>query len=103
LGEPLPAGAPPDPLVSLFLRREQRQQRRERESSLAQRLRRFLRRKFFLFRRSALMTLIALRNLALGRPAPERLAQEVAFASWRGEEEEARPESDGGAPRGPEL
>uniref|UniRef100_A0A8C9NPJ4 Uncharacterized protein n=1 Tax=Serinus canaria TaxID=9135 RepID=A0A8C9NPJ4_SERCA len=49
---------------------------------------RFLRRKFFLFRRSALMTLIALRNLALGRPAPERLAQEVAFASWRGEEEE---------------
>ncbi|NXX72371.1 VKGC carboxylase, partial [Spizella passerina] len=103
LGEPLPAGAPPDPLVSLFLRREQRQQRRERESSLAQRLRRFLRRKFFLFRRSALMTLIALRNLALGRPAPERLAQEVAFASWRGEEEEARPESDGGAARGPEL
>ncbi|XP_059346739.1 vitamin K-dependent gamma-carboxylase [Ammospiza nelsoni] len=103
LGEPLPAGAPLDPLVSLFLRRERRQQRRERESSLAQRLRRFLRRKFFLFRRSALMTMIALRNLALGRPAPERLAQEVAFASWRGEEEEARPESDGGAPRGPEL
>lgn len=49
------------------------------------------------------MTLIALRNLALGRPAPERLAQEVAFASWRGEEEEARPEGDAGAPRGPEL
>ncbi|XP_027766082.1 vitamin K-dependent gamma-carboxylase [Empidonax traillii] len=51
LGEPLPAGAPLDPLVSLFLRREQREQRRERESSPAQRLRRFLRRKFFLFRR----------------------------------------------------
>ncbi|XP_041280593.1 vitamin K-dependent gamma-carboxylase isoform X2 [Onychostruthus taczanowskii] len=103
LGEPLPAGAPLDPLVSLFLRREQRQQRRERQSSPAQRLRRFLRRKFFLFRRSALMTLIALRNLALGRPSPERLAQEVAFASWRGEEEEAQPEADGGAQRGPEL
>ncbi|NXC02341.1 VKGC carboxylase, partial [Orthonyx spaldingii] len=83
LGEPLPAGVPLDPVVSLFLRREQREQRRERDSSPAQRLRRFLRRKFFLFRRSALMTLIALRNLALGRPAPERLAQEVAFASWR--------------------
>ncbi|NXB58165.1 VKGC carboxylase, partial [Struthidea cinerea] len=83
LGEPPPAGVPLDPVVSLFLRRERREQRRERESSLAQRLRRFLRKKFFLFRRSALMTLIALRNLALGRPSPERLAQEVAFASWR--------------------
>ncbi|NWV61456.1 VKGC carboxylase, partial [Malurus elegans] len=128
LGEPPPAGVPLDPVVSLFLRREQREQRRERESSLAQRLRRFFRRKFFLFRRrsvpkppspcppvvprapiahrcpcSALMTLIALRNLALGRPSPERLAQEVAFASWRGEEEEARPETGGGAHRGPEL
>uniref|UniRef100_A0A8C5TBJ6 VKGC carboxylase n=1 Tax=Malurus cyaneus samueli TaxID=2593467 RepID=A0A8C5TBJ6_9PASS len=98
LGEPPPAGVPLDPVVSLFLRREQREQRRERESSLAQRLRRFFRRKFFLFRRSALMTLIALRNLALGRPSPERLAQEVAFASWRGEEEEARPETGGAAP-----
>ncbi|NWV14662.1 VKGC carboxylase, partial [Ptilonorhynchus violaceus] len=83
LGEPPPAGVPLDPVVSLFLRREQREQRRERESSLAQRLRRFLRRKFFLFRRSALMTLIALRNLALGRPSLQRLAQEVAFANWR--------------------
>ncbi|NXT63061.1 VKGC carboxylase, partial [Chaetops frenatus] len=97
LGEPLPAGVPLDPVVSLFLRREQREQRREQDSSLAQRLRRFLRRKFFLFRRRAL------RNLALGRPAPERLAQEVAFANWRGEEEEARPETDRGAQRGPEL
>ncbi|NWQ71961.1 VKGC carboxylase, partial [Neopipo cinnamomea] len=51
VGEPPPAGVPLDPLVSLFLRREQREQRRERESSPAQRLRRFLRRKFFLFRR----------------------------------------------------
>ncbi|NWU87516.1 VKGC carboxylase, partial [Onychorhynchus coronatus] len=51
LGEPPPAGVPLDPLVSLFLRREQREQRRERESSPAQRLRRFVRRKFFLFRR----------------------------------------------------
>ncbi|NXK70182.1 VKGC carboxylase, partial [Sylvietta virens] len=83
LGEPLPTGVPLDPVVSLFLRREQREQRRQRESSLAQRLQRFLRKKFFLFRRSALMTLIALRNLVLGRPSPERLAQEVTFANWR--------------------
>uniref|UniRef100_A0A8D2PJJ6 Gamma-glutamyl carboxylase n=1 Tax=Zosterops lateralis melanops TaxID=1220523 RepID=A0A8D2PJJ6_ZOSLA len=102
LGEPPPAGIPLDPVVSLFLRREQREQRRERESSLAQRLRRFLHRKFFLFRRSALMTLIALRNLALGRPSPERLAQEVTFANWRGEEE-AWPKTSGGDKRGPEL
>lgn len=126
LGEPLPAGVPLDPVVSLFLRREQREQRRERESSLAQRLRRFLQRKFFIFRRrsvpkplcplvprcprapvahrcprSALMTLIALRNLVLGRPSPERLAQEVTFANWRGEE--TWPETSGGAQRGPEL
>ncbi|NXG15944.1 VKGC carboxylase, partial [Grallaria varia] len=104
LGEPPPAGVPLDPVVSLFLRREQREQQRERNSSPAQRLRRFLRRKFFLFRRSALMTLIALRNLALGRPEPQRLAQEVAFASWRGEEEEgARTEGEGAARGGPEL
>lgn len=52
--------------------------------------------------RSALMTLISLRNLALGRPPLEQLAQEVAFANWRGEEEEgARPEGEGQAP--PEL
>ncbi|NWI75992.1 VKGC carboxylase, partial [Dryoscopus gambensis] len=56
LGDPPPAGVPLDPVVSLFLRREQREQRRERESSLAQRLRRFLRRKFFLFRRRSVPT-----------------------------------------------
>ncbi|KAM6341382.1 LOW QUALITY PROTEIN: vitamin K-dependent gamma-carboxylase [Podargus strigoides] len=48
--------------------------------------------KFYLFRRSALMTFISLRNLALGRPPPQQLAQEVAYANWRGEEEEDNPE-----------
>ncbi|XP_074419616.1 vitamin K-dependent gamma-carboxylase isoform X1 [Larus michahellis] len=99
LGElPVP-GTPPDPLVSAFLRRQQRleEQQRRREASLAQRLLRFLRKKFYLFRRSALMTCISLRNLALGRPPLQQLAQEVAFANWRGEEEEARPEGEGGA------
>lgn len=48
------------------------------------------------------MTLISLRNLALGRPPLEQLAQEVAFANWRGEEEEGtRPEGEGQA--SPEL
>ncbi|NXS61176.1 VKGC carboxylase, partial [Brachypteracias leptosomus] len=89
LGEPLPPGVELDPLVSVFLRRQQRleQQNRRREAGLGQRLSRFLRKKFFLFRRSALMTLISLRNLALGRPPLSQLAQEVAYANWRGEEE----------------
>ncbi|NXW94213.1 VKGC carboxylase, partial [Alopecoenas beccarii] len=101
LGEPVPNGAPPDPLVTTFLRWERRleQQNRRREAGLGPRLLRFLRRKFHLFRRSALMTLISLRNLALGRPPPEQLAREVTFANWRGEEEEGRPEdANGGDP-----
>uniref|UniRef100_A0A8V5GYA5 Vitamin K-dependent gamma-carboxylase n=1 Tax=Melopsittacus undulatus TaxID=13146 RepID=A0A8V5GYA5_MELUD len=90
LGEPLPPGAAPDPLVALLLRREQRQRERERErrAGMGQRLRRFLHRKLFLFRRSLLMTYISLRNLAVGRPPPQRLAQELAFADWRPAEEE---------------
>ncbi|KAM6369612.1 LOW QUALITY PROTEIN: vitamin K-dependent gamma-carboxylase [Pluvialis apricaria] len=102
LGEPPVAGTPPDPLVSAFLRRQRRleEQQRRREASLAQRFHRFLRKKFYLFRRSALMTCISLRNLALGRPPLQQLAEEVAFANWRGEEEEG----GGGAQQGgPEL
>ncbi|KAM7080870.1 vitamin K-dependent gamma-carboxylase isoform 1-T1 [Ciconia maguari] len=105
LGEPLAAGAVADPVVTTFLRRQRRleEQSRRREASLAQRLHRFLRKKFYLFRRSALMTSISLRNLALGRPPLEQLAQEVAFANWRGEEEETRPEGGGEGQGGPEL
>ncbi|XP_062493656.1 vitamin K-dependent gamma-carboxylase [Pezoporus occidentalis] len=97
LGEPLPPGAAEDPLVALLLRRERRERERERErgAGLGQRLRRFLRRKLRLFRRSVLMTCISLRNLAVGRPPPERLAQELAFADWR-EEEEEKGGDDGG-------
>ncbi|XP_064897200.1 vitamin K-dependent gamma-carboxylase isoform X1 [Columba livia] len=103
LGEPVPNGVTADPLVTTFLRWEQRleQQNRRREAGLAPRLLRFLRRKFYLFRRSALMTLISLRNLALGRPPLEQLAREVTFANWRGEEDEGRPED--GAGGDPEL
>ncbi|KAM6395625.1 vitamin K-dependent gamma-carboxylase [Rhynochetos jubatus] len=106
LGEPPVAGAAADPLVSAFLRRQQRleERNRQREAGLAQRLHRFLRKKFYLFRRSALMTCISLRNLALGRPPLQQLAQEVAFANWRGEEEEdARPEAGTGYQSDPEL
>ncbi|KAM9609654.1 vitamin K-dependent gamma-carboxylase isoform 3-T3 [Morphnus guianensis] len=105
LGEPPPAGTAADPVVTAFLRRQRRleEQNRRREASLAQRLHRFLRKKFYLFRRSALMTCISLRNLALGRPPLQQLAQEVAFANWRGEEEEARPEGGGGGQGDPEL
>ncbi|NXV79820.1 VKGC carboxylase, partial [Atlantisia rogersi] len=99
LGEPIPAGTPTDPLVRTFLRRQRRleEQQRRRQASLAQRLHRFLLKKFYLFRRSALMTLISLRNLALGRPPLQQLAQEVAYANWRGEEEE-QPQSEQGNP-----
>ncbi|NXT91350.1 VKGC carboxylase, partial [Anhinga rufa] len=105
LGEPLAAGAVADPVVTAFLRRQQRleEQTRRREASLAQRLHRFLRKKFYLFRRSTLMTCISLRNLALGRPPLEQLAQEVAFANWRGEEEAQPKGSAGEGQGGPEL
>ncbi|XP_075300670.1 vitamin K-dependent gamma-carboxylase [Opisthocomus hoazin] len=105
LGEPPAAGVALDPVVSAFLRRERRleERNRRREAGLAQRLHRFLRKKFYLFRRSILMTCISLRNLALGRPPPQQLAREVAFADWRGEEEEARPEGSGVERGDPEL
>ncbi|NXV87584.1 VKGC carboxylase, partial [Calonectris borealis] len=105
LGEPLAAGAVADPVVTAFLRQQRRleEQSRRREAGLAQRFLRFLRKKFYLFRRSALMTCISLRNLALGRPPLQQLAQEVTFANWRGEEEEARPEGGREGQGGPEL
>ncbi|NWH70018.1 VKGC carboxylase, partial [Piaya cayana] len=53
LGEPLAAGAVADPVVAAFLRRQRRLEERSRrqEASLAQRFLRFLRKKFYLFRR----------------------------------------------------
>uniref|UniRef100_A0A8C2TMZ4 Vitamin K-dependent gamma-carboxylase n=1 Tax=Coturnix japonica TaxID=93934 RepID=A0A8C2TMZ4_COTJA len=84
VGDPLPPGSTLDPLVATFLRRQKRLEEagQRRNASSAQRVLRFLQRKLHLFRRSLLMTCIALRNLALGRPPPEQLAQEVAFANW---------------------
>lgn len=53
LGEPPPVGTAADPVVMAFLRRQRRleEQNQRREASLAQRLHRFLRKKFYLFRR----------------------------------------------------
>ncbi|XP_004713932.1 vitamin K-dependent gamma-carboxylase isoform X1 [Echinops telfairi] len=80
------AGGPePTPLVQTFLRRQRRLQEmeRRRKAPFHQRLGRFLLRKLYLFRRSFLMTCISLRNLALGRPPLEQLAQEVTYANLR--------------------
>ncbi|XP_064353907.1 vitamin K-dependent gamma-carboxylase [Dromaius novaehollandiae] len=107
VGEPLAEGAQADPVVRAFLRRQQRLEElgRRRDRSLAQRFHRFLTKKYYLFRRSALMTFISLRNLVLGRPPLEQLAEEVAFANLRGPEESAHPGSGdpGGAEQRPEL
>ncbi|NXX86886.1 VKGC carboxylase, partial [Urocolius indicus] len=104
LGDPPVAGAPVNPLVTKLLRHQQRQNLRH-QAPLIQRFQRFLRKKFYLFRRSALMTFISLRNLALGRPPLQQLAQEVAFANWRGEEEgeKLEPEAEGTRQNQPEL
>ncbi|XP_043836572.1 vitamin K-dependent gamma-carboxylase [Dromiciops gliroides] len=73
------------PLVQTFLRRQQRLQeiQRRRSAPFYERLSRFLLRKLYIFRRSFLMTCISLRNLILGRPSLEQLAQEVTYANLR--------------------
>uniref|UniRef100_A0A8C8S9U9 Vitamin K-dependent gamma-carboxylase n=1 Tax=Pelusios castaneus TaxID=367368 RepID=A0A8C8S9U9_9SAUR len=78
---------PPDPIVQAFIRRQRRLEelQRRRNATLGERLQRFADKKYFLFRRSFLMTWISLRNLALGRPSLEQLAQEVANANIRHE------------------
>ncbi|KAI5140877.1 Vitamin K-Dependent Gamma-Carboxylase [Manis pentadactyla] len=78
-------GLEPTPLVQTFLRRQQRLQEieRRRNTPFHERLLRFLLRKVYVFRRSFLMTCISLRNLLLGRPSLEQLAQEVTYANLR--------------------
>ncbi|XP_067396404.1 vitamin K-dependent gamma-carboxylase [Emydura macquarii macquarii] len=79
---------PLDPVVQAFVRRQQRLEelQRRRNATLGERLQRFADKKYFLFRRSFLMTWISLRNLALGRPSLEQLAREVAYANMQHEE-----------------
>nr|KAF6446853.1 gamma-glutamyl carboxylase [Rousettus aegyptiacus] len=78
-------GPEPTPLVQTFLKRQQRLQEieRRRNTPFHERFFHFLVRKLYIFRRSFLMTCISLRNLALGRPSLEQLAQEVAYANLR--------------------
>ncbi|XP_051830326.1 vitamin K-dependent gamma-carboxylase isoform X1 [Antechinus flavipes] len=73
------------PVLQIFLRRQQRLQeiQRWRSSPSYERFYRFWLRKLYIFRRSLLMTCISLRNLILGRPSLEQLAQEVTYANLR--------------------
>ncbi|XP_068130975.1 vitamin K-dependent gamma-carboxylase [Hyperolius riggenbachi] len=72
-----------DPLVVTYLRRQRRMEEaeRRRNATVIQRFERFFNKKYYLLRRSFLMTTISLRNLIVGRPSLEQLAEEVAFAS----------------------
>uniref|UniRef100_A0A8C5LZ46 Vitamin K-dependent gamma-carboxylase n=1 Tax=Leptobrachium leishanense TaxID=445787 RepID=A0A8C5LZ46_9ANUR len=72
-----------DPLVLTYLRREMRvaEAERRRNATVLQRFEGFAIKKYYLMRRSFLMTAIALRNIVLGHPSLEQLAGEVAFAN----------------------
>ncbi|XP_042328473.1 vitamin K-dependent gamma-carboxylase isoform X2 [Sceloporus undulatus] len=74
-----------DPVVEAFLRRQRLKEelQKRRSASLVERFHRFMSKKYFIFRRSLLMTWISLRNLAWGRPSLEQLAQEVAYANMQ--------------------
>ncbi|XP_062995082.1 vitamin K-dependent gamma-carboxylase isoform X1 [Elgaria multicarinata webbii] len=78
-----------DPVVEAFLRRQQRREQlqKRRNATVAERLHRFTAKKYFIFRRSLLMTGISLRNLVWGRPSVEQLAREVAYANMQCEED----------------
>lgn len=72
-----------DPIVQLFLKRQRRMKevKKRREAGMLERLERFAVKKYYSVRRGFLMTLIALRNLAVGPPPLEQLTREVAFAN----------------------
>nr|DBA32113.1 TPA: hypothetical protein GDO54_007857 [Pyxicephalus adspersus] len=77
-----------DPLVLTYLRRQKRIQEaeRRRNATIVERFERFFNKKYYLLRRSFLMTAISLRNLILGRPSLDQLADEVAYASMKYED-----------------
>ncbi|MFT7817866.1 vitamin K-dependent gamma-carboxylase [Arapaima gigas] len=74
-----------DPVLRVFLRRQRRMKeiKERREASLFQRFQRFIVKKYYMLRRSFLMTAIAMRNLAVGLPPLEQLTQEVAYANMK--------------------
>ncbi|KAK0147581.1 Vitamin K-dependent gamma-carboxylase [Merluccius polli] len=74
-----------DPIVQLFLRRQQRikEVKKRREANALERLHRFTIKKYYMLRRGFLMTAIALRNLAFGLPPLDQITREVAFANMK--------------------
>nr|XP_033804530.1 vitamin K-dependent gamma-carboxylase [Geotrypetes seraphini] len=74
-----------DPVVQAFLRRQWKVEEieRRRNATIVDRFFRFANKKYYLFRRSTLMTAISLRNLIFGRPPLEQLAQEVTYANMK--------------------
>lgn len=78
-----------DPVLKAFLRRQRKIEeiQKRRNATIVDRFTRFTIKKYYLLRRSFLMTAIALRNLVVGRPPLEQLAQEVAYANMKAPEE----------------
>ncbi|XP_006625583.2 vitamin K-dependent gamma-carboxylase [Lepisosteus oculatus] len=74
-----------DPVLKAFLRQQKHMEERQRRrnATLLERSIRFSQKKYYILRRSFLMTAIALRNLAVGLPPLEQLAQEVAYANLK--------------------
>ncbi|AWP15190.1 putative vitamin K-dependent gamma-carboxylase [Scophthalmus maximus] len=74
-----------DPIVRLFLKRQRRlkEVKKRREAGALERLQRFAVKKYYTIRRGFLMTVIAMRNLAVGLPPLEQLTREVAFANMK--------------------
>ncbi|XP_073444668.1 vitamin K-dependent gamma-carboxylase [Dendrobates tinctorius] len=77
-----------DPLVLAYLRRQRRIEaaERRRNATVTERFQRFFNKKYYLLRRSFLMTAISLRNILIGKPPLEQLAAEVAFANIKYED-----------------
>ncbi|KAL0965591.1 hypothetical protein UPYG_G00283300 [Umbra pygmaea] len=80
-----------DPVVRLFLRRQRRMKevKKHREASMLEKFNRFTVKKYYMLRRTFLMTSIAMRNLVVGLPPLEQLTREVAFANMREPETES--------------
>ncbi|XP_078421916.1 vitamin K-dependent gamma-carboxylase isoform X2 [Cetorhinus maximus] len=72
-----------DPLLAAFVRRQRRQEEYERRknTTIAERLVRFVQKKHQTFRRSILMTGYAIRNLLYGRPPMEQLMEELEYVN----------------------
>ncbi|XP_051786426.1 vitamin K-dependent gamma-carboxylase [Erpetoichthys calabaricus] len=84
-----------DPILRVFLRRQRRMEevQKRRNATILEKLYRFSIKKYYLFRRSFLMTAIAMRNLVFGLPPMEQLTQEIAYANLKYTDEQAQGET----------